>query len=586
MPVHNADIARVFEEIADLLEIEEANPFRVRAYRNAARTLGELRLDVAATIGERGELPKLPGVGEDLGKKIHEIVASGTCGLLERLKKELPPAITELLRIPGLGPKRVKVLYHDLGVHTLEQLYEAARAGRIRALSGFGEKTELAILQSVETHLSRPRRFKLALAEQYARPLVAYLRQAGGVGEAVVAGSFRRRRETVGDIDILVCAAAGNPVMARFTSYGEVKEVLASGPARSSVVLASGIQVDLRVVPEESFGAALHYFTGSKAHNIAVRRIAQEKGLKLNEYGVFRRGKPIAGRTEESVFQALGLAFIPPELREDAGEIEAARRGALPRLVELADLQGDLHSHTRSTDGRASVREMALAARARGLSYLAITDHSRRETMAHGLDPRRLAKQIDEIERLNGELEGVTLLKGIEVDILEDGSLDLPDSVLAQLDLVIAAVHSHFKLPRARQTERVMKALERPYVSMLAHPSARLIGEREPCDVDMLRIIRKARDRGVFLEIDAQPERLDLSDIHCRMAKEEGVPVAVNSDAHSALEFDNLRFGIGQARRGWLEARDVLNTRTLAELEPLLAASKGRPPRRAKKASA
>ncbi|MBI2317391.1 MAG: PHP domain-containing protein, partial [Betaproteobacteria bacterium] len=395
--------------------------------------------------------------------------------------------------------------------------------------------------------------------------------------------SFRRWRGTVGDSDILVGAAPGAPVMERFASYGEVKEVLASGPARSSVILASGIQVDLRVVAERSFGAALHYFTGSKAHNIAVRRIAQEKGLKLNEYGVFRRGQPVAGKTEASVFEVLGLEFIPPELREDAGEIEAARRGRLPRLVERSDLRGDLHTHTRATDGRASVREMALAAREQRLSYLAITDHSRRERMAHGLDPRRLAKQMDEIERLNGQLEGITLLKGIEVDILEDGSLDLPDSALAQLDLVIGAVHSHFRLPRARQTERILRALDRSHISVLAHPSARLIGEREPCDVDMLRIIRKARDRGVFLELDAQPDRLDLSDIHCRMAKDEGVPVAVNSDAHSALEFDNLRFGIGQARRGWLERSDVLNTRTLAELKPLLAATMGRSPRRAKR---
>ncbi|MBI2961429.1 MAG: DNA polymerase/3'-5' exonuclease PolX [Betaproteobacteria bacterium] len=583
MPVHNADIARAFEEIADLLEIEEANPFRVRAYRNAARTLGGLRLDIAATISEGGELPKLPGIGADLANKIREIAATGTCGLLERLKTELPPAITELLRIPGLGPKRVKVLYHDLGVHTIEQLHEAAREGRVRSLAGFGEKTELGILQSVETRLSGARRFKLALAAQYAQPLAAYLRQAEGVGEVVIAGSFRRWRETVGDIDILVSAAPGAPVMERFASYGEVKEVLASGPARSSVILASGIQVDLRVVAEGSFGAALHYFTGSKAHNIAVRRIAQEKGLKLNEYGVFRRGKPVAGKTEASVFEVLGLEFIPPELREDAGEIEAARRGRLPRLVERSDLRGDLHTHTRATDGRASVREMALAAREQRFSYLAITDHSRRERMAHGLDPRRLAKQMDEIERLNGQLEGITLLKGIEVDILEDGSLDLPDSALAQLDLVIGAVHSHFRLPRARQTERILRALDRSHISVLAHPSARLIGEREPCDVDMLRIIRKARDRGVFLELDAQPDRLDLSDIHCRMAKDEGVPVAVNSDAHSALEFDNLRFGIGQARRGWLERSDVLNTRTLAELKPLLAATMGRSPRRAKR---
>ncbi|MBI4293136.1 MAG: DNA polymerase/3'-5' exonuclease PolX [Betaproteobacteria bacterium] len=576
MPVHNADIARVFEEIADLLDIEEANPFRVRAYRNAARTLGELRLDVTATLRERGELPKLPGIGEDLGNKIREIVETGTCGLLDRLRKQIPPAITELLHIPGLGPKRVKTLYHDLGVHTLDQLHKAAREGRIRSLAGFGEKTELGILQSVETHLARERRFKLALAAQYAQSLAEYLGAAKGVGHAVIAGSFRRMRETVGDIDILVTAAAGSPVMERFASYGEVKEVLSAGPTRSSAMLACGIQVDVRVVPEESFGAALHYFTGSKAHNIAMRRIAQERGLKLNEYGVFRGAKRIAGGTEESVFKTLGLPFIPPELREDAGEIEAARRGKLPQLLELTDLRGDLHAHTRATDGRHSLREMALAARARELEYLAITEHSRRETMARGLDPRRLAKQIDEIERLNRELDGITLLKGIEVDILEDGSLDLPDSILAQLDLVIGAVHSNFKLTRQRQTERILKALDRPYFTVLAHPSGRLIDQRDPYDVDMLGVIRKARDRGVFLELNAHPERLDLTDAHCRMAKDEGVLVSVNSDAHSVLEFDNLRFGVGQARRGWLEKGDVLNSRALAELRPLLDATMGR----------
>jgi len=576
MPVHNADIAGVFEEIADLLEIQEANPFRVRAYRNAARTLGELSLDVAATLRERGELPKLPGIGEDLGNKIREIVETGTCGLIERLRKEIPPAITELLRIPGLGPKRVKTLYHDLGVHTLDQLYKAAREGRIRTLAGFGEKTELSILQSVETHLARERRFKLALAAQYAQPLAAYLSEAAGVGHVVIAGSFRRMRETVGDIDILVTAAPGSRVMERFTSYGEAKKVLSSGPTRSSVMLSSGIQVDVRVVPEESFGAALHYFTGSKAHNIAMRRIAQEQGLKLNEYGVFRGDKRVAGKTEESVFKTLGLPFIAPELRENAGEIEAARRGKLPQLLELSDLRGDLHVHTRATDGRQSLRDMALAARERGLAYLAITEHSRREAMAHGLDPQRLARQIDEIERLNRELDGITLLKGIEVDILEDGSLDLPDSILAQLDLVIGAVHSNFKLPRQRQTERILKALDRPYFSVLAHPSGRLIDRRDPYDVDMLRIIRKARDRGAFLELNAHPERLDLTDVHCRMAKDEGVLVSVNSDAHSVLEFDNLRFGVGQARRGWLRKADVLNTRALSDLKPMLDATMGR----------
>ena len=576
MPVHNADIARVFEEIADLLEIQEANPFRVRAYRNAARTVGDLRLDVAATIKAGKALPKLPGIGEDLANKIREIVETGTCGLLERLKKELPSAITELLRIPGLGPKRVKTLYHDLDVHTLPQLYKAAQEGRIRALAGFGEKTEQNLLEAAETHLTKAKRFKLALAAQYAHPLAEHLRGAKGVGQVVIAGSFRRMKETVGDIDILVTAKSGAPVMERFTSYPEVKAVLASGATRSSVLLASGIQVDVRVVPEDSFGAALHYFTGSKAHNIAVRRIGQDQGLKINEYGIFRGERRVGGETEASVFKSIGVSFIPPELREDSGEIEAARRGELPKLVELADLKGDLHVHTKATDGRNTLREMTLAAKARGFEYLAITEHSRREAMARGLDPQRLAKQIDEIDRLNSELAGVTILKGIEVDILDDGTLDLPDSILARLDLVVGAVHSNFKLSRQKQTERILKALDRPHFSILAHPSGRLIDRREPYDVDMLRIIRKARERGIALELNAHPERLDLTDTHCRMAKEEGVRVAVSSDAHSVPDFDNLQFGIGQARRGWLERRDVLTTRTLAELRPFLAATMDR----------
>jgi DNA polymerase (family 10) len=574
-PVHNADIARIFEEIADLLEIQEANPFRVRAYRNAARTVGDVRRDLAQAISEGKELPKLPGVGADLAAKIEEIARTGTTKLLEELHKDLPPAITTLLSIPGLGPKRVRTLYRGLEVQTLDQLATAARAGRIRELPGFAEKTEAAILQAVEAHLTKKQRFKLAVAAQYAEPLAAYLRKTRGVGEVVVCGSFRRMKETVGDLDVLVTSDAPDAVMARFAKYPEVKEIRVSGPTRASALLVSGLQVDVRVVPAESFGAALFYFTGSKAHNIAVRRIAQAKGLKINEYGVFKETKRgerrVAGESEASVFAAVGLPFIPPELREDTGEIEAARRGELPTLLELADLRGDLHAHTKATDGKNSLREMALAARSLGLQYLAITEHSRRVAMAHGLDPQRLARQIDEIDRLNQELTGITLLKGIEVDILEDGSLDLPESILAKLDLVVGAVHSRFNLPRARQTERILAAMDSPYFSVLAHPSGRLIDSREPYDIDMLKIVRKAKMRGVALELNAHPDRLDLTDTQCRMAKEEGVLVAVSSDAHTTFDLENLRFGVGQARRGWLEKGDVLNTRTLAELRGILA---------------
>ncbi len=570
MPVHNADIAALFEEIADRLEIQGANPFRIRAYRNAARTLGELPRE-ARTLLEKGEdLTRLPGVGADLAAKVREIVTTGRCSLLESLRRELPPAVTELLQIPGLGPKRVKTLYHDLEVQTAEQLYRAARDGRIRALPGFGEKIELNILQAVEAHVNQTRRFKLVVAAQYADALTAFLKRVPGVGQVTVAGSFRRMRETVGDLDILVTAAADSPVMQRFTAYDEVADVLSAGTTRASVVLKSGLQVDLRVVAQQSYGAALQYFTGSKAHNIAIRRIAQKLGLKVNEYGVFRGDQLVAGADEASVYQSVGLPWIPPEMREDRGEIEAAHEGRLPQLVAFSDLRGDLHVHTKATDGHDSLRAMAEAAKALGLEYLAITEHSRRLTVARGLDPKRLARQCEEIDRLNPELDGITLLKGIEVDILEDGSLDLPDEVLGRLDLVIGAVHSRFHLSRAKQTERILRAMDHPHFTMLAHPSGRLIDRRDPYDVDMLRIIRHAKKRGCYLELNAHPERLDLLDSHCQMAKEEGVLVSVNSDAHSTFDFANLRYGVGQARRGWLEKNDVLNTRPLAELRRLL----------------
>jgi DNA polymerase (family 10) len=570
MPVHNADIAAIFEEIADRLEIQGANPFRIRAYRNAARILGELPQEARMLLEKGEDLTRLPGIGDDLAAKIHEIVSTGRCSLLERLRRELPPAVTELLQIPGLGPKRVKALYHDLEVQTVEQLYRAARDGRIRALPGFGEKTELNILQAVEAHASQTRRFKLAVAAQYADALCAFLQAIPGVNQVTVAGSFRRMRETVGDLDILVTAAAGSPVMQRFAAYDEVAEVLSAGTTRASVILKCGLQVDLRVVADTCYGAALHYFTGSKAHNIAIRRLAQQLGLKLNEYGVFRGTERIAGDDEASVYRSVGLPWIAPELRENRGEIEAARAGRLPNLVEFADLRGDLHAHTQATDGHDSLRDMALAARALGLEYLAITEHSRHLTVAHGLDPLRLARQCDEIDRLNPELDGIILLKGIEVDILEDGSLDLPDEVLARLDLVVGAVHSRFDLSRARQTERILRAMDHPHFTLLAHPSGRLIEQRPPYDVDMLRIIRHARSRGCFLELNAHPDRLDLLDSHCQMAKQEGVLVSINSDAHSSFDFANLRYGIGQARRGWLEKDDVLNTRPLAALWRLL----------------
>ena len=574
MPIHNADIAAIFEEIADLLEIQGANPFRVRAYRNAARTVGEFGRDLAAMLAKGQELPKIPGIGEDLARKIHEIASTGKSSFLERLHKELPETITELLHIPGLGPKKVKALYEQLKVDSLEDLRAAVETGRIRALPGFGEKTERHILEALAVRSDTTRRFKRPVAAQYAEALAAALRAVSGVGRVDIAGSYRRCRETVGDIDLLVTAQHSAPVMARFTGYDEVAEVLAQGDTRASVVLKCGLQVDLRVVPEASHGAALAYFTGSKAHNIALRKRAQARGLKLNEYGVFRGQTAIAGATEDSVYAALGLPWIPPELREDRGEVEWAERGPLPTLVTRADLKGDLHCHTRASDGANTLLEMAEAARARGLEYLAITEHSQRLKMVHGLDSARLLKQMDEIDRLNAELKGIVLLKGIEVDILEDGRLDLPDDVLGRLDLVVGAVHSAFDLPPAKQTARLLRAMDHPYFTILAHPTTRELDKRPPMEADWLRIIRHARERGCYLELDSQPDRLDLLDTWCRVAKEEGVLVAIDSDAHCVHDFDDLEWGIGQARRGWLTAGDVLNTRGLETLQPLLAATR------------
>jgi len=587
MAVHNADIAAVFEEIADLLEIQNENPFRIRAYRNAARQVEGMGVALADMVAKDEDLTELPGIGDDLAAKIKEIVATGQCKALEKLRKQVAPSVTELLKIPGLGPKRVRTLYDQLKVKTVEQLAKLAQAGRIRELEGFGEKTEQTILDALAAHVTEQKRFKLAIAAQYAEPLRTYLEKTPGVQQVVLAGSYRRFRETVGDLDILATATDSAKVMERFTTYDEVAKVLAKGDTRSTIILKSGLQVDLRVVDPECYGAALQYFTGSKAHNIEIRRLGQQKKLKINEYGVFKDEKAVgrsrhpasrdtsaslrvAGKTEESVYRAIDLPWIPPELRENRGEIEAARAGKLPRLIELKELRGDLHVHTRATDGHNTLREMAEAARERGLDYIAITEHSQRLTVAHGLDVKRLRQQLAEIDRLNESLKGITLLKGIEVDILEDGRLDLPDDVLGELDIVVGAVHSQFKLPRAKQTQRILKAMDHPHFTLLAHPSGRLIDQREPYDVDMLKIIRAARSRGCFLELNAHPERLDLLDAHCQLAKEEGVLIAISSDAHSLQDFDNLYYGVGQARRGWLEKGDVLNTRSLKELRTLL----------------
>jgi DNA polymerase (family 10) len=573
LPVHNAEIAEIFNQIADLLEIEGANQFRVRAYRNAARTIGGLPRSVADMIEEGRDLTELPGIGEDLAGKIGEIVETGSLAQLEEIKRRTPPELADLLKISGLGPKRVQALREGLGIVSREDLEQAARQGKIQQLDGFGEKIEQGILKDIERAKGEEERTLLMVAEQIVEPLVDYLREGGRVENVIVAGSYRRRKETVGDLDILATSEEGAKAIERFVEYEDVEEVVSEGETRSTVVLRSGMQVDLRVVPRESYGAALLYFTGSKSHNIALRNMALEQDLKINEYGVFQGEDQIAGETEEEIYGIFDLPYIPPELRENRGELEAASKGQLPQMITLEDLQGDLQSHTKASDGNASLKEMAQAARDRGYEYLAITDHSKYVAVTQGLDAEGLAQQIEEIDRLNERLDGIVLLKGVEVDILEDGSLDLPDDILKELDLTICSIHSKFDLSREKQTERIIRAMDNPYFNILAHPTGRLIGERAPYDVDVERVMEAAQERGCFLEVNAQPDRLDINDVYCKMAKEMGLKVAISTDAHSVNELDYLRFGVGQARRGWLEAEDVLNTRSWKELKKLLKRS-------------
>ncbi|KVA57588.1 phosphoesterase [Burkholderia cepacia] len=575
MPIHNAGYAAVFAEIADMLEIQGANPFRVRAYRNAARTIADYGRDIATMIANGDDLGKIPSIGPDLASKLREIAATGTCELQQTLRHALPGAIVELLDVPGLGAKRVKALHEALHVDSLEQLRAEAKSGHVRELPGFGAKTEAHLLEAIDDRLQRePQRFLLPDAAHSLLPLLERLRAIAGVGKAVPAGSFRRRRETVGDLDILVTARDPQAVADAFVGYAEVARVLAHGKTKSSVVLANGLQVDLRVVDADAFGAALVYFTGSKAHNIALRRIAQAGGLKINEYGVFRGDERIAGATEASVYAAIGLHEVPPELREDRGEIDAARAGTLPALVERKQVHGDLHAHTDASAGRDSLRAMADAARARGFAYLAITDRAPDAGGGrNGFD--WLARQLDEIDRLNASFDDFVLLKGVEAGILEDGSLDVPDTLLGRLDLVVGAVRDGFELSRDAQTARVLRAMAQPHFTILAHPTGRVLGERDACELDVARVIAHAAARRCFVELDAQPRRLDLPDIWCREAAKAGVPVAIGSDACSTDELDNLAYGVDQARRGWLTRPDVLNTRTLAQLRPLLARTMG-----------
>ncbi len=570
MPVQNSDVRDIFNKMADLLDIEGANPFRVRAYRNAARTVSGLTRNVSDMIIENEDLTTLAGIGKDLAEKIREIVETGTLSQMEAVEKRIPSGLNKLLKLETLGPKRVKILNSKLGITNLQELKVAAEQGKIRELEGFGTKTEKSILESLQHVKDKEKRIKLLEAQQQAEPLIAYLKQTGEIKNIIVAGSFRRRKETVGDLDILVTCKNGPAVMKRFAAYEDIRNVVTRGKSRSTVVLRSGLQVDLYVLAQVYYGAALHYFTGSKSHNIAVRKLGIQKGLKINEYGVFKDKERIAGKTEKEVYGTVGLPFIEPELRENRGEIEAALNNKLPELVALKDMRGDLHSHTKETDGHHSLEEMAQAAKEQGYEYLAVTEHSKRVYMAKGLDSIRLAGRIKEIDRLNEKLEGITLIKGIEVDILKDGSLDLPDEILKELDLTVCSVHYNRNMSKKDQTERIIRAMDNPYFNILGHPTGRLINERAPYDVDMEKIVRAAGERGCFLELNSHPDRLDLSDLHCKMAKEMNVKIAISTDAHSRSDLKFMRFGVDQARRGWLEAKDIINTHSLNELKKIL----------------
>ena len=569
--IHNADVAEAFEEIGDLLSIQGENAFRIRAYRRAAQIVRSLPRELAE-MGGPDEYDALPGIGKDLAAKITELVGTGRLAALEKLRRRVPPGVRELLSLPGMGPVRVHALMAKLHIKSRDELRSALSAGRLERLRGFGPALQERLRKALtdEAASDTAKRLPLSVAAQYAEPLRRYLASVPGVARVEIAGSYRRARDTVGDLDVLVCAPAGVNVFSTLQRYPDLREMTAAGTTKASGVLRNGLRFDVRVVPKESFGAALQYFTGSKDHGIHVRRLAQERGLKLSEYGLYRGQRRLAGDTEEEVYEALGLSWIPPELREERGEVEASEKRALPRLIERADLKGDLHVHTNATDGHDSLEDMVTAARAQKLSYIAITDHAKYLGIVRGLDADRLARECDTIDALNESLRGFTVLKGAEVDILEDGRLALPDTVLAKLDVVVIAVHSHFELPEAKQTARVLRALERPQVSILAHPSGRLLNERAPLALDFDRILEAVHDRGCFLEVNGQPLRLDLDDVHIKAARDRGVLLSLASDAHSGDQLAYLEDAVRQARRGWASKENVLNTRPLSEVRKRL----------------
>ena len=565
----NLGIARIFTDIGDLLEIKGANPFKIRAYRNAADIVGHM----AERIAEQSdaEVRELPGIGRDLAAKIRELIDTGALAYYDELRQEFPPTILEMLRLQGVGPKTVAVLYADLGIETLDDLEAAATEGRLRTLKGMGPKKEQLLLRSIAEHRRRVGRHLIGHADEVAARLIDYL-QANAPGTTIVpVGSLRRGCETCGDIDLLAIGT-NDQLMSYFTRLPGVERVLGLGSTKSSVLLHDGVQADLRLVPDESAGAALQYFTGSKAHNIAVRDLALQRGLKLNEYGLFRVADDhrVAGGSEAEIYAALGLAYVPPELRENRGEIRAAADGDLPRLIERTDLRGDLHCHTTATDGKADVKTMARAARDAGLEYLAITDHSQAPAMANGLDEHRALAHASHIREVSQRLDGITLLAGIECDVRTDGTLDLAEDCFAELDLVIASVHSAFAQGEAQMTDRILRAIESPVVDVVGHPTGRLLLRRDPYRLDIEQVLRAAARTGVAMEINSQVHRLDLSDIHARLARARGVKLIISTDAHAPAGFDLLRWGVTVARRAWTEPDDVLNTQPLEAFRSLL----------------
>jgi len=569
--VENADVAALLDELADLLEIQGANPFRIRAYRNAVHTVHGLSRPLAEMVEEGEDLTELPAIGQDLAGYIEEMIETGSFSRLEALAEEVPRSLTTIVKLEGVGPKKAKKLWQELGVETVDRLEEVARAGEVETVEGFGKKSVEKMLRAIEDLRSLQGRFRISEAEDLVRGVLEHLEAGPGIERMEVAGSLRRRKETIGDVDILVQAEDGAAAVRHFVDFPGAQRVEAAGGTKGSLVLRSGLQVDLRVVPAESWGAALHYFTGSKEHNVRFRQRAQKVGLLVNEWGVHEEEKRIAGATEEDVFAALDLPWIPPELREDRGEIDAADADRLPELLTVEDMRGDLQMHSTWSDGENTLEEMARACFERGYEYVAITDHSPSLAMVQGLTPERAREQWDEIDEVRERVEGIRILRSAEVDILKDGSLDLPDEILEEMDLVVVSVHSFMELDTGAMTDRVLRALQHPAVDILAHPTGRIINKRKPFALDVEAVLQAAADLGVAVELNANPNRLDLSDVYVHRARELGVPVVVSTDAHSVRGLDVMRYGVDQARRGWLGPNDVLNARPLAAFERWLA---------------